>query len=128
VVEETLRWESPVQYVFRRTTEPIERHGVELPVDSTVTLLLGSANRDPERWGPTADQFDADRDTSGHVALGFGPHFCLGAALARTETISSLRFLVPRLGDLGPPDPDTDWVDSLQFRGRHSLEVPLTPA
>ena len=130
VVEETLRWESPVQYVFRRTTRPIERHGVELPVDSTVTLLLGSANRDPRRWGDEADRFDPDRDTSGHVAFGFGPHFCLGAALARYETLSCLRSLVPRLpADLGAePDGATDWVDALQFRGRHSLEVQLTPA
>jgi cytochrome P450 len=127
VVEETLRWESPVQYVFRRTTEPIERHGVEMPTDSWVTLILGSANRDPDRWGDDADVFDPDRDTAGHVAFGFGPHFCLGAALARVETLSSLRFLVPRLADLGPAA-DTDWVDSLQFRGRHSLEVALVPA
>jgi cytochrome P450 len=127
VVEETLRWESPVQYVFRRTTRPLSRHGVDLPVDSTVTLLLGSANRDPARWGDDADQFDPDRDTAGHVAFGFGPHFCLGAALARAETLSCLRFLVPRLQLNGVESPDaaTDWVDAMQFRGRHSLEVQL---
>jgi cytochrome P450 len=127
IVEETLRWESPVQYVFRRTTTPLTRHGVDLPVDSTVTLLLGSANRDPARWGDDADRFDPDRDTAGHLALGFGPHFCLGAALARAETLSCLRFLVPRLevSGLGSADAATDWVDALQFRGRHSLEVQL---
>jgi cytochrome P450 len=125
VIEETLRWESPVQYVFRRTTRPFTRHGVDVPVDSTITLLLGSANRDPERWGDDADRFDPDRDTSGHTAFGFGPHFCLGAALARAETISSLQALVPRLlvGEAAPEV--TDWVDALQFRGRHSLEVQL---
>ena len=128
VVEETLRWESPVQYVFRRTTRPISRHGVDLPVDSTVTLLLGSANRDPRRWGDDADAFDPDRDTAGTVAFGFGPHFCLGAALARAETLSCLRFLVPRLVVDSTPTPDdaTDWVDAMQFRGRHSLEVQLS--
>jgi cytochrome P450 len=127
IVEETLRWESPVQYVFRRTTKPLTRHGVELPVDSTVTLLLGSANRDPARWGDEADRFDPDRDTAGHLALGFGPHFCLGAALARAETLSCLRALVPRLraGEPVSPDAATDWIDALQFRGRHSLEVEL---
>ena len=127
IVEETLRWESPVQYVFRRTTKALTRHGVDLPVDSTVTLLLGSANRDPARWGDDADQFDPDRDTAGHLAFGFGPHFCLGAALARAETLSCLRFLVPRLqlSGHGTPDAATDWVDAMQFRGRHSLEVQL---
>jgi cytochrome P450 len=126
VVEETLRWESPVQYVFRRATRPFTRHGVEVPEDSTVTLLLGAANRDPRRWGDEADAFDPDRDTSGHVAFGFGPHFCLGAALARHETMSCLRALVPRLDLDGPVDDETDWIDALQFRGRQSLEVRLT--
>ena len=127
IVEETLRWESPVQYVFRRTTRPFSRHGVDVPVDSTVTLLLGSANRDPARWGDSAHEFDPDRDTAGHLAFGFGPHFCLGAALAREETLSCLRFLVPRLhpAGLGQADAATDWVDAMQFRGRHSLEVQL---
>ena len=129
VIEETLRWESPVQYVFRRTTRPVERHGVELPIDSTVTLLLGSANRDPERWGSDADQFRPGRDTAGHVAFGFGPHFCLGAALARSETAIALRLLVPRLsGDARGGDGVEDWIDSMQFRGRRALPVALQPA
>ncbi|HVV35138.1 MAG TPA: cytochrome P450 [Acidimicrobiales bacterium] len=128
VIEETLRWESPVQYVFRRTTRPVTRHGVDIPVDSTVTLLLGSANRDPARWGDDADRFNADRDTAGHVAFGFGPHFCLGAALARAETMSALRPLVPRLvAGEHAVDGVTDWVDAMQFRGRHSLSVELRP-
>ena len=127
VIEETLRWDSPVQYVFRRTTRPIERHGVEIPVDANVTLLLGSANRDPRTWGADADLFDPDRETSGHVAFGFGPHFCLGAALARAETASALSHLLARLdGDAG--NGDVEWIDSMQFRGRQRLLVTLTPA
>ena len=121
VVEETLRWESPVQYVFRRATEPVERHGVEMPVDSTVTLLLGAANHDPRHWGDSAGEFDADRDTKGHVAFGFGPHFCLGAALARAETENALRHLIPTLTGRGS-DGD-EWIDSMQFRGRRRLLV-----
>ena len=126
VIEETLRWDSPVQYVFRRTTRPIERHGVEIPADAAVTLLLGSANRDPRRWGDDAAWFDPDRDASGHVAFGFGPHFCLGAALARAETSIALRHLIGRLdGDAG--DGDVEWIDSMQFRGRKRLLVTLAP-
>jgi cytochrome P450 len=122
VVEETLRWESPVQYVFRRTTEPVERHGVEMPVDSTVTLLIGAANHDPRRWGDSAGAFDADRDTKGHVAFGFGPHFCLGAALARAETETALRHLLPTITANTLDDRDA-WIDSMQFRGRRQLQV-----
>jgi cytochrome P450 len=123
VVEETLRWESPVQYVFRRTTREVARHGVDMPVDSTVTLLLGSANHDPRRWGSDAASFDPSRDTTGHVAFGFGPHFCLGAALARAETTSALTHLVPLLSGAPLGDDAVDWVDSAQFRGRRRLDV-----
>ncbi len=126
VVEETLRWESPVQYVFRRTTEPIERHGVPIPVDSTVTLLLGAANHDPRRWGDQAAAFDADRNPAGHVAFGFGPHFCLGAALARAETTISLRHLLPTLTGGTAGSGGDDWIDSMQFRGRRRILVERT--
>jgi cytochrome P450 len=121
VIEETLRWESPVQYVFRRATRTFTRHGVEVPVDSTVTLLLGAANRDPRRWGDAAAEFDADRDASGHVGFGFGPHFCLGAALARAETHSAITHLLPLLPDAKVDGGSVDWVDSMQFRGRRRL-------
>ena len=94
VLEETLRWESPVQYVFRRATAPFERHGVEVPVDATVTLLLAAANRDPRHFGDTAAAFDPDRATGGHVGFGFGPHFCLGAALARAEASLAMGALI----------------------------------
>lgn len=124
VIEETLRWESPVQYVFRRTTRPHTRHGVDIPADSTVTLLLGAANRDPRRWGDDADKFRPDRDTAGHLGFGFGPHFCLGAALARAETSIALTHLVPLLDADGAASP-TAWVDSMQFRGRQALPVTL---
>jgi cytochrome P450 len=121
VIEETLRWDSPVQYVFRRATRPFTRHGVDVPVDSVVTLLLGAANRDPRRWGDDAAEFDADRDSSGHVAFGFGPHFCLGAALARAETHSAVTHLLPLLPGAKVDDAALEWVDSMQFRGRRRL-------
>lgn len=125
VIEEVLRWESPVQYVFRRTTRDLELHGVELPVDSTVTLLLGSANRDPRRWGGDAEQFEVTRDTGGHLAFGFGVHYCLGASLARIEAESALRALLPRLSATGPRHAPA-WIDSMQFRGHERLEIVVT--
>jgi cytochrome P450 len=125
VVEETLRWESPVQYVFRRATRPFQRHGIEVPTDATVTLVLGAANRDRRHWGDDADRFRPDRDVAGHVGFGLGVHFCLGAALARQEATAALGALLPWL------DADQDvegavadeFVDSFQFRGRRHLEL-----
>jgi cytochrome P450 len=123
VIEETLRWESPVQYVFRRSTRPFERHGIEVPVDSTITLVLAAANRDPRHWGPDADQFLPGRAAGGHVGFGFGAHFCLGASLARAETTAALGALLPWLAtDQSLDDADADeFIDSYQFRGRRRL-------
>ena len=127
VLEETLRWESPVQYVFRRATRPFERHGVDVAADSTITLVLGAANRDPRHWGDDAEAFRSDRSVSGHVGFGFGVHFCLGAALARHEATAALDALVPWLAadqDLAGAAGD-DHIDSCQFRGRRRLELVL---
>jgi cytochrome P450 len=125
VLEETLRWESPVQYVFRRSTRPFERHGVEVPSDATVTLLLGAANRDPRHWGDDAEAFRPDRTVAGHVGFGFGAHFCLGASLARHEATAALEALLPWLDadqDLAGAAA-VDYIDSCQFRGRRRLEL-----
>ncbi|MDD9370101.1 MAG: cytochrome P450 [Acidimicrobiales bacterium] len=128
VLEETLRWESPVQYVFRRATRPFARHGVEVPADATITLVLGAANRDPRHWGDDAEAFRPDRSTAGHVGFGFGAHFCLGAALARQEAAAALVALAPWLGaeqDLSGARAG-DYIDSCQFRGRRRLDLVRT--
>ncbi|HEX5064895.1 MAG TPA: cytochrome P450 [Myxococcota bacterium] len=126
LIEETLRWDSPVQYVFRRATAEVEVAGRVIPAGEIVTVLLGSANRDEARWGPDAAVFDLHRDASGHLGFGIGVHFCLGAALARMEAEVALARLLPVLeesrfvgGELCP-------IDSLQFRGVRALEFEAT--
>lgn len=123
VIDETLRWESPVQYVFRRATRPFELHGVDVPVDSWITLLIGAANRDPRRFGADADRFDPTRSESGQVAFGFGPHYCLGAALARSETATALRAVLPLVAAADGIDGGEELIDSMQFRGRATLRL-----
>jgi cytochrome P450 len=84
LVEEVLRYESPVQLIPRQTAREVELEGGKIPAGATVFLLLGSANRD-ERKFPEADRFDVARNPQDHVAFGYGIHYCLGAPLARLE-------------------------------------------
>jgi cytochrome P450 len=84
LLEEVLRYDSPVQIVFRRTTKAVELSGTTIPADAVVFLLIGSANRDETKF-PDPDRFILARDANEHLAFGFGTHFCLGAQLARLE-------------------------------------------
>ena len=101
-VEEILRWTTPVIYFMRTATEDTEIRGVPIAAGEPVVLLYASANRDEEEYGPTADRFDVGRSPNHHVALGFGAHFCLGAALARLELRILLEELVERYRGIEP--------------------------
>jgi cytochrome P450 len=84
LIDEVLRFSSPVQFDPRRCTRDTELRGVPVRKDEFVLCWLGSANRD-EKVFENADRFDVARSPNPHVAFGFGPHYCLGANLARLE-------------------------------------------
>ncbi len=105
-VEEVLRYEAPVQETGRRRRSPGEISGVHVTSDDEIILLLGAANRDPRRFAEP-DAFRPERTDGGSLSFGAGLHFCLGAALARSEgTIAFLRLLrrFPELGPAGEPE------------------------
>jgi cytochrome P450 len=83
-VEELLRYEAPSPVQSRWCTADVEVHGQTIPARSKVVMITGSAGRD-DRAFPDADRFDIHRKIDHHVSFGYGIHFCLGAALARTE-------------------------------------------
>lgn len=83
-VEETLRYDTSSQLVLRTTMQDVTVRGVTIPADQKVLLLIGAANRDEEVFDD-ADTFRLGRDTSASLSFGQGPHFCLGAHLARLE-------------------------------------------
>jgi cytochrome P450 len=104
VVEETLRWDPPVQITARVVREQTRIAGFDLPAEAVVLILLAAANRDPAYFDDP-DTFDIARAKVAHHAFGGGIHFCLGAPLARLETAIALRVFTemvknPRLVDV----------------------------
>jgi cytochrome P450 len=111
-VEEMLRYDAPFQLNLRYVSQDVELHGVTLRRGDLVRQALGSANRDPERW-PDPDRFWIERPAGRHLAFGLGPHFCLGAALARLQAQVAIGAMVRRLPDLRL-DPDADPAPDLR--------------
>lgn len=100
-VEECLRYDSPVQFTRRITLAEMEVDGRVIEPGSFVLTCLGSANRDPAFWGPSAERFDVGReDARKHLSFGGGVHHCLGAALARLEGRVAVGTLVERFPGL----------------------------
>ncbi len=123
-VEETLRYDSPVQLMLRRAAESVELSGEKVSQGELVAILLGSANRD-ERQFDSPDTFDLRRERPSHLAFGFGTHFCLGANLARLEARVALEALLSRFGTLELTEPEIERVPSLLMRGPKALRLRL---
>ena len=104
-VEEVLRWTTPVTSFLRTAVHDTVLDGVEVRAGDPLLLLYASANRDEAEFGPTADTFDVARHPNHHLALGHGPHFCLGAALARLELAVVLEGVAERWRRLAPAGP-----------------------
>jgi cytochrome P450 len=122
LVEEALRYDGPIQYIFREANQDIELSGVTIPAGAMVLPLLGSANRDDAQF-PDADRFDVSRNTQGHLAFGLGIHFCLGASLARLEARVALEELLPRFAHFERSEPHVQYVDSYLVRGPKHLPL-----
>ncbi len=120
-VEEVLRYDSPAQLMVRTATRPTLIAGTPISEGDTIAALIGSANRD-DRAFPEPDTFRLDRGPTAHIAFGYGPHYCLGAALARLEArIAFERFTATRrrIDLVGP----ITYFDSDFFRGPVSIQA-----
>ena len=105
-VEEVLRLEPPGPSMARYVTKPVEFYGQVVPEGSALLILIGAANRDPERYDDP-DRFDIRRKKSMHLTFNIGPHYCLGSALARLEGRVALEELLQRW-----PSWDIDWSEA----------------
>ncbi|WOK07052.1 cytochrome P450 [Imperialibacter roseus] len=120
-VREILRLYSPVQITGRSNPEPIVLSGVEIPANSTITLCLGSANRDPGHF-ENPDQLIIDRKVNDHLSFGYGMHHCLGSQMAVVEAASVVKAFLPKLGHtsiVGKPV----WENRLMIRRLLSMEL-----
>ncbi|MCU0270054.1 MAG: cytochrome P450 [Acidimicrobiales bacterium] len=125
-VSELLRYDGPNQFVRRVLTRDTPVAGVELPAGAVVYASPASANRDPRRWGDTADQVVVDRSDAGqHLQFGAGVHACLGSHLARLQAEIAFAALLERLEDVelaGTPEHST----RMFIRGMARLPVACT--
>jgi hypothetical protein len=121
-IREMMRYESPLQFVRRVAREDFDYLGVPIKAQDGVVTMLGSANRDPEVFADP-DRFDITRNPTGHVALGYGPHVCLGAALAEMETEVALGLLLDRFPDLRAVDEQPRRVMNPMLRGFAELRL-----
>jgi cytochrome P450 len=126
-VDEVLRFASPVQMDPRRATRAVELGDVAVPADGMIICWLGSANRDEDVFADP-DRFDVGRRDNRHLAFGFGPHYCLGANLARLEAEVALGALLDRTRAFArADDAPLPFHPSIVFRGVTRLPLRLVP-
>ncbi|HBF79714.1 MAG TPA: cytochrome P450 [Streptomyces sp.] len=127
VVEETLRWDSPVSYFpFRYPTRDLTVGGTVIRKGTPVLAGYSAAGRDTQAHGPDAARFDVTRDsTARHLSLGHGAHYCLGAPLARTEATVALEQLFTRFPDLDLAVPEPELPRHASFVGNSVRELPV---
>ena len=122
-MEETLRYEAPIQILGRKTAEEVTIGEHTIPAGAVVGLGVGSANRDEERF-PQPDVFDPRRTENAHLSLAVGPHFCIGAPLARLEGTVALEMLTGEFKDLiVDTDVAPQWKPDMLLRGYTKLGV-----
>ncbi|MGK5115651.1 MULTISPECIES: cytochrome P450 [unclassified Geodermatophilus] len=124
--EETLRYESPVQNIFRTTTRDLVLAGTRIPAGQKVMLLLASANADPRQYDAPLE-YRIERRGHGQLDLGLGIHQCIGQHIARMEGEAVLRALAERVSAITLAGPGQRKLNN-SLRGWASLPVDLTPA
>jgi cytochrome P450 len=121
-IEELLRFEGPAPHVARYVARDVEMHGRTVPQGAAMMFLIGSANRDDRRF-PDGDRFDIHRSDGPHLTFGHGPHFCLGAALARLEGRVALEEVLKRFPEWEVDTTSTRLGSTSTVRGWETLPV-----
>jgi cytochrome P450 len=128
-VEEFLRYDSPVQFTARITTEDVEVGGQLIPAGEQVIVVVGAANHDPAQF-TDADRLDVGRppEQNRHLSFAAGPHFCLGASLARLEAQVAVSTLLRRFPMLELLTTRPEYREHFVLRGVKELRVRVVSA
>lgn len=124
LVNEALRWASPVKHFMRTALEPYELRGRSIQPGDRFMLLYQSGNRDAEVFDEP-DVFDIDRRPNRHIAFGYGPHMCIGQHLAKIELRIMFETLLPHL-DAVRLTGDTKFIQTNFVGGLKNMPVELT--
>lgn len=129
-IEESLRHDSPVQLMIRKTRTDTELGGCPIGEGERLILSMGSANRDTEVYGDDAAEFNLDRGlVKDHLGFGLGAHLCIGAPLARLQATITIEALLDRIADPRIADDFTyEKVKFFGFRGPQKLPVTFSPS
>ena len=121
-IEEMLRYDSPVQITYRSALEDTNIQGKLVRKGDLVNSILGSANRDPQRF-TNPDRFNVTRNEGRHLGFGIGIHFCIGAPLVRLEAEIVFETILRRFPRISLATETLDWQEHPIFRGLKSLPV-----
>lgn len=121
-VEELLRYDSPVQFTARVAKQATEIEGKKIYKGQSVMLMLGAANRDPQRFHDP-DVLDLRRSDNRHLAFGHNIHYCIGAPIARLELQVAIQTVLQRMPHLRLADQELEWQENLSFHGLKALHV-----
>jgi pimeloyl-[acyl-carrier protein] synthase len=124
-VEEILRYDGSVQMRGVGAGDDLEMNGAEIRASQTLWLAIGATGRDPLQF-PESDRFDIGRSPNRHLQFGLGPHFCIGAALARAEIQLALAGLLARFRRIELATDEIHWHEIAVFRGPKAVPLALS--
>lgn len=128
LVEEALRFEAPVQGLYRVAAHDVDFHGVEVTEGQSVWLVYAAANRDASVYGCPEDLAVDGSNDADHLAFGHGEHYCIGAGLARLEARVAVEAILDNLADLALAEGyEARFEDSFLLRGLRTLDVTFEP-
>lgn len=123
-IDEILRYDNPVQITYRSVLEDAELGGKLIRKGDLVNTIIGSANRDPERF-MEPHRFDITRNEGKHLGFGLGIHYCIGAPLVKLEAEIAFETILRRFPNLQLNSEVLEWQEHPIFRGLNSLSVAL---